>query len=169
MKILKNCTIVKLREYSQSYGQPETIKVSFIKEFEKEIHLISSTGIHQRTMKKGTKVLISFDGKEIKESTFIASTKKALNLLNENRKLIEQQRQIENDKRQELENLQIVKLCNFLSSNPEKINKIRETWTNRNLNNSQRCNKLRMLAAKWINNGSFEGLQLSAFHLVAHI
>ena len=57
MKILANATVTKLREYSQSYGAPETIEFSFIKEFDKEIQLFNSFGAHLRTMRKGTKLL----------------------------------------------------------------------------------------------------------------
>ena len=78
MKILSNATITKLREYSRSYGSEETIEVSFIIEFENEIQLFSSFGLHQRTMRKGTKLLKSFSGIEITERTFKSRTKNNL-------------------------------------------------------------------------------------------
>jgi glycosyltransferase involved in cell wall biosynthesis len=72
------------------------------------------------------------------------------------------------EKRKEIENLQNDKLTEFLKNNPEKIDKIKETWQRCDLNNSQRRNKLRMLAAKWINNGNFNGLELTPQHLIQH-
>ena len=87
MKILANATITKLREYSRSYGALETIEVSFIKEFNNEIQLFNSFGSHQRTMRKGTKLLKSFSGVEITERTFKSRTKKNLQKHRENIKL----------------------------------------------------------------------------------
>ena len=87
MKILANATITKLREYSQSYGAPETIEITFIKEFNNEIQLFNSFGAHLRTMRKGTKLLISFAGTEITERTFKGRTKKNLQKHKENIKL----------------------------------------------------------------------------------
>ena len=87
MKILANAAVTKLREYSQSYGSPETIEVSFIKEFDNEIQLFNSFGAHIRTMRKGTKLLKSFSGVEISERTFKSRTKKNLQKHRENIKL----------------------------------------------------------------------------------
>lgn len=52
MKVLSNCSLTKLREYSQRYGAPETITVPYIKVFEKEIHLLSTNGIKYDVVKK---------------------------------------------------------------------------------------------------------------------
>ena len=87
MKILANATIIKLREYSKSYGSEETKKADFIKEFDNEIQLFNSFGAHLRTMRKGTKVLKSFSGVEISERTFKSRTKKNLQKHRENIKL----------------------------------------------------------------------------------
>ena len=87
MKILANATVTKLRECLQSYGAPETIGFSFIKEFDKEIQLFNSFGAHLRTMRKGTKLLKSFSGVEITERTFKSRTKKNLQKHRENIKL----------------------------------------------------------------------------------
>ena len=76
MKILANATVTKLKEYSKSYGAPENIEVSFIKEFDNEIQLFNYLGSHLRTMRKGTKLLKSFYGVEITERTFKSRTKK---------------------------------------------------------------------------------------------
>ena len=78
MKILANATVTKLREYSKSYGAPEIIEISFIKEFDNEIELFNCFGAHIRTMRKGTKLLKSFLGVEITERTFKSRTKKNL-------------------------------------------------------------------------------------------
>jgi hypothetical protein len=69
IKFLKNGEVVKLREFSRSYGGQETIKVSFIVENENSIDVYGETGFW-RTFKKGTKLLVDFNGKEVKESTF---------------------------------------------------------------------------------------------------
>ena len=87
MKILANATNIKLREYSKSYGAPEIIEVSFIKEFDKEIQLFNSFGAHIRTMRKWTKLLKSFSGVEITERTYKMRTKKNLQKHRENIKL----------------------------------------------------------------------------------
>ncbi len=87
MKILANAIITKLRENKKSYGAPETIEVSFIKEFDNEIQLFNYFGAHQRTMRKGTKLLKSFFGVEITERTFKSRTKKNLQKHRENIKL----------------------------------------------------------------------------------
>ena len=87
MKILANATITKLRENKKSYGAPETIEVSFIKEFENEIQLFNYLGAHIRTMRNGTKLLKSFSGVEITERTFKSRTKKNLQKHRENIKL----------------------------------------------------------------------------------
>ena len=68
--IYKNCEVVKLREYSKSYGSRETIKVSFIKEFNNEIWLLNNEGQHIRTLRKHTKLLISYSGILITERSF---------------------------------------------------------------------------------------------------
>ena len=87
MKILSNATVTKLREYSKSYGAPETIEISFIKEFDNEIQLFNYLGAHLRTMRKGTKLLKSFSGVEITERTFKSRTKNNLQKHIENIKL----------------------------------------------------------------------------------
>ena len=87
MKILANATVTKLREYSKSYGAPEIIEISFIKEFDNEIELFNCFGAHIRTMRKGTKLLKSFLGVEITERTFKSRTKKNLQKHRENIKI----------------------------------------------------------------------------------
>lgn len=93
-RILANCKIVKLREYSKSYGAPETIEVPFLLVFEKEIHLKKETGITYRVMRKGTRLLQSFTGTEISEKAFKLRTNKAKKL-----------EEIENQKRDEAQRI----------------------------------------------------------------
>lgn len=76
-KILTDCTINKLKELSKSYGKPETVRSPYILDFENEIQLISHTGEHQRTFKKGTKLLISYSGTEISERAYKMRINKA--------------------------------------------------------------------------------------------
>ena len=87
MKILSNATVTKLRENKKSYGAPEMIEVSFIKEFDNEIQLFNSFGSHQRTLRKGTKLLKSFSGNKITERTFKKKKKKNLQKNRENIKI----------------------------------------------------------------------------------
>ena len=77
MKVLSNCTLTKLREYSQSYGAAETIDIPYIKEYENEIVLLNQYGEKIRTLKKGTKLLISYTGEEITDRQLVVRSNKA--------------------------------------------------------------------------------------------
>lgn len=77
-EIFANCKVVKLREYRLSYGAPEIIEAPFIKEFDKEIHLINANGGVIRVMRKFTKLLKSFEGSKITERTYKLRTAKNL-------------------------------------------------------------------------------------------
>ena len=56
--ILKNATIVKLREYSRAYGKPETITSAYLFETDKHITTVDEIGREVRTFRKGTRLLI---------------------------------------------------------------------------------------------------------------
>lgn len=76
-RILANVKLQKLKEYSRSYGGVETIDVDFIHEYENEIVLFDCFGNHIRTMKKGTKLLVSFTGTPISERAYKIRVTKA--------------------------------------------------------------------------------------------
>lgn len=163
MKTLANATVTKLRESAQSYGAPETIRAAFIKEFNNEIQLFDELGRHQRTMRKGTKLLISFDGKEITERTFDLRTNKALKAHKEDlaeRKLIEEAQWVENRK---LADAQLIEWTNFLKENPAKIEKY--LGKIKVLNSSKWRNYLKMKFAFACNNESFQNIHLSGSQL----
>ena len=165
MKVLKNCTLIKLREYSSSDGSRETICIPYIKEYENEIMLFNSLGNCTRTMKKGTKLLISFSGKEIKEEIFLKNTKKAIKLHLEECK---KERERAEQKQREINNIaekQGEKWNEFLKANPSSAEKYK-TKVNI-LPSSKWRNYLRMKAAKNINAEKFEGLEISAPKLKA--
>jgi len=160
MKVLSNCSLTKLREYSQRYGAPETITVPYIKVFEKEIHLLSTTGTLQRVMKLGTKLLIDFSGKEITERQLKTRGNKAAKMAYEKRKADE----IENAKQwaeiQKIAAEQQQQWIDFLAKNPQSKAKYIEKVNT--LASSKWRNYLRMKAAKHINGESFQNLQVSA-------
>jgi len=160
MKVLSNCQITKLREYSQSYGAPETINIPYIKVFGNEIHLLSNTGTLQRVMKIGTKLLIHFTGKEITEMQLKRRGNKAAKIAYEKRKAYK----IENAKQwaevQKVAAEQLQKWNLFLSENPQsKAKYLNKANT---MPSSKWRNYLRMKAAKHINGESFQNLQVSA-------
>lgn len=160
MKVLSNCTVTKLKEYSQSYGGQETISVPFIKEMEGEIILLNECGEHFRTLRKFTKKLISFKGNEITERQFKIRTKKAIaqrekerEAMRDNEKLIR-----EENNRKAAEQAEKWKV--FLSENPNSANKYKEKCNT--MPSSKWRNYLRMKAAKHINNENFTTLEISA-------
>lgn len=162
-KILANCQLTKLKEYSQSYGGPETIDYSFIKEFNNEIRCFWSDGSHIRTFKKGTKLLISFKGTEISEKAFKIRVNKAIKA--------NEARQTENARLNEIninrikaiEAIQLAKWNEFLTNNPEKIQKYKDKQTA--LPSSKWRNLLRLKFSKHCNNDTFDGMEVSAAQL----
>ena len=75
--ILKNATIVKLREYSRAYGKPETITSAYLFETDKHITTVDEIGREVRTFRKGTRLLISFSGDTISGDDFIREVEEA--------------------------------------------------------------------------------------------
>ena len=75
--ILKNATIVKLREYSRAYGKPETITSAYLFETDKHITTVDEIGREVRTFRKGTRLLISFTGDTISGDDFISEVEEA--------------------------------------------------------------------------------------------
>lgn len=82
-KILANATVSKLKEYRMSYGGVEEVHYPFIIEYNDKIELIGKSGNVQRTMRKYTKVLQSWQGTEITERAFNMRVKKAKKAYNE--------------------------------------------------------------------------------------
>lgn len=78
MKILSNCELSKLKEYAKSYGNTEVLNIPFIHEYENTIICYNKTGKHLRTFKKGTKLLVSFKGKEISQRSYKMRINKAI-------------------------------------------------------------------------------------------
>ena len=163
MKTLANATVTKLREYSQSYGAPETIEVSFIKEFDKEIQLFDSLGRHQRTMKKGTKLLISFTGKEITERTFKARTNKAMKAHKERIEVERLKDEAKYAENQKLASEQLISWSEFLKNNPEKVAKYSVKINQ--MNHSKMRNYLKMKFAKHCNNENFQNIAVNGGQL----
>ena len=159
MKVLSNCTVIKLREYSQSYGSPETIHSPYIKELEKEIWLCNECGEPVRIMRKFTKVLISYTGKEITLRQLKIRTNKAI-LLRTNKRLAEiELNKIAESKRMAIAEKQASQWAEFLKNNPEsKAKYISKCET---MSSGKWRNYLRLKAAKHINRESFQHLEIS--------
>lgn len=152
MKVLSNCTVTKLREYSQSYGSPKTLNVPYIKEFANEIWLLNDCGEHTRTMRKGTKVLISFKGTEITERQLKTRANKAIAERTSQRlKAIEEQRQQESIAAE-----QLTKWKMFLQANPDKKDYFKEKG--KAMPSKKFENYLTMKFAKNCNNEIFAGI-----------
>lgn len=164
MKILANAKITKLKEYSQSYGGPETIEVSYLKVYNKEIYFVSSAGSVGRMIRIGTKLLISFTGTEISERTFNLRTKKADKANKERIALLEAERNAEILKNKEIAAVQLEAWKLFLTENPQKIVKYLDKVNS--LPSSKWRNLLRMKAAKHVCDGQFNSLVASAPELV---
>ena len=165
MKVLSNCSLTKLREYSQSYGAPETITVPYIKEFEREIWLLNECGEHTRTLKKGTKLLINYSGKEITQRQLNIRANKAITQRTNERLAYIATEKIKLEQRQAIAAQQGVKWAEFLSNNPQSKEKYIDKCNT--LPSSKWRNYLRMKAAKHINEECFTTLQISAPELKA--
>lgn len=163
MKVLSNCKLTKLREYSKSYGTKETLNIHYIKEFDKEIWLLNEYGNHIRTLRKNTKLLISFEGKEITLRQLATRAKKAeLKRSIDTNERLAKQKESESIYMAESER-QLALWENFINENPESkakyIQKIKEK------SSSKWRNYLRMKAAQHINNEQFNGMVLSPAQL----
>ena len=102
IKFFKGGSITKLAEYRRSYGSAQTTEVAYIVEENKHITVYSSNG-DNRTFKKGTKLLVSFQGKrEVKESTFKAWLNKVAK--EEIEQLAERRLELDNQAKQRIEN-----------------------------------------------------------------
>lgn len=163
MKILANATVTKLREYSQSYGAPETINVAYIKELDKEIQLFNFLGIHQRTMKKGTKLLISFAGTEIIERTFKTRTNKAMKAHKERIDIERLEDEAKFKENQKLSSEQLISWSELLKNNPEKF--VKYSVKINQMNNSKMRNYLKMKFAKHCNNENFQNIAVNGGQL----
>lgn len=168
MKILKNATVTKLKEYSRSYGPAHTINVDFIIEYENQIILLTKTGAAYRSLKKGTKLLISFTGTEITERAFKMACKNMASAIKMANLRAEEER-IKQEYRNDVADKQLKQWIEFLKANPDKIekykNKVAASPSNSSRSGNWR-NWLRMKAAKHINSGQFNGLEVSAPELM---
>lgn len=111
VKFLKDVIVQKRKEYGRSYGAIEVLFYPVAVEHEGHIMLMND-GLQVRKMKKGTKLLVSFDGKEISEKDFNAKIKKV-------------QKQIDYDWKARIEKEEKERLiCSMLKNNErERIEK----------------------------------------------
>lgn len=168
MKILTNCTIWKRKEYSQSYGGVEKVPAAYIKEFDKEIWWLNDQGQHVRTLRKGTQLLWSFEGKEITERQFITRTNKAKKAFNAQLEAERLEREKQATELKIIGAQQLDKWIAFLSANPAKKERYANECKTRPSNASRSGNWrnwIRMKAAKYINGGNFNGMILSPWEL----
>jgi len=70
MKHYSNIIMTKLKEYSRSYGGKETVNYAYGIDTGKQWYFYSENGLHSRTMRKGTKVLIDVQGDAMSEEAF---------------------------------------------------------------------------------------------------
>lgn len=167
MKTLANATVTKLKEYSQSYGQPETIKVPFINVLANEIHLLNEFGKVTRIMRKGTKLLIDYNGTEISERAFKIRTNKASLVAKEAAAIAEKEQEQRAAANQIITEKQLSDWIEFIKANPDKVAQLKEKIST--MPSSKWRNLLRMKAAKYINLGKFDTLMLSAPQLKSTI
>jgi hypothetical protein len=158
-----DCEVIKLKEYRQSYGGKEVIKVPFIREYDSEIALISDTGNVIRTLRKNTKLLISFSGKEISERAFNLRTNKNARLSETARQETIKANDEQLKKVSEIRKNQIALWVDFISLHPEKSKKYSEKIAQ--MNNNRKANYLRLKFAKHLNNGNFEGIEITGREL----
>lgn len=164
-KILANCELKKLKEYSRSYGGIETLSIAFIKERGGEITTHSATGLHLRTFRKGTKLLIDFRGEPISERQFVLRTNKAKASakIESDKKAAEQA--ILDAERAKIAAEQSEAWAQYLCAHPEKAERYKSKVKNSPSNSSRSGNWrnwLRMKAAKKIAGEKFSELVLSA-------
>ena len=165
MKVLSKCTVVKLREHAQSYGSPETIAAPYIKEFSNEIWLLNECGEHIRTMRKGTKLLVNYSGKEITQRQLTGRANKAI-LQRTNKRLADMAaNEIAQKERQLIADVQAAKWAEFLANNPERKAKYIDKCNT--MSSGKWRNYLRLKAARHINGESFQNLEISAPQLKA--
>ena len=128
--ILANCEVIKLREYSRSYGKPETIKVPYIMVFDKSILLINERGGYGRILRRGSKLLIDYKGTEISERAFKIRTNKARKEWENKLAQIESQNQARIEANEKVKAAQIAKLKSYFEARPDFLveikNKIEE-------------------------------------------
>lgn len=160
MKILSNASVTKLKELYKSYGGVETIEVPFIRVNSDSIDLLSSEGYHVRSMRIGTKLLIDFKGIEISEKAFARRIIKAIKVAD----ALKVERQLDIARIRSISHSQAMLWETFLMSNPGKIAKYLSK--SNKMQASKWRNLLRMKAAKYINDGSFNGLEVSAYDLI---
>lgn len=164
LSIFSNATIVKLKEYRKSYGSPESIVYPYIKEFNNEIHLFNSSGNHLRTLRKGTKLLISYTGTLITERAFKLRVNKAIALKDLKNFKSKSRGYTSILRRFEFSARQAELWTNFLIENPEKVIKYKSKVAS--MPSSKWRNLLRLKAAKHFNGGQFTGLEISANELL---
>ena len=123
-RILANCTVTKLKELSKSYGKPEEIKVPFIFEYADKIEIMNVCGCNIRTLKKGTKLLISYTGTEISEKAYNLRINKASKELAERNREREAAQQAQQGQIEALKQGQTEILRNEFLKNTDFLNQI---------------------------------------------
>ena len=156
--ILKNATIVKLREYSRAYGKPETITSAYLFETDKHITTVDEIGREVRTFRKGTRLLISFTGDTISGDDFIREVEEAKETKQSQASAQLAANELEVKRSREISAKQLDAFKAILT--PGRVNKYRAKLAE--LNNSKGRNYLMMKAAKHVNGGKFEGLHVSS-------
>ena len=163
--ILKNAQITKLKEYSRSYGGIETIEVPYVIEHYNSIDLVNNVGVVVRTMRKGTKVLISFKGTACSETAMKRAVNKAKKDAATERKAREAHEASVQAANRIIADKQLEAWRTMLQENTERLARYKAEIQGRPSNSSRSGNWrnwIRLKAAKHINNGKFEGLLCSA-------
>lgn len=159
-RIFAKAQVTKLKEYSRSYGNPETIEVAYIIEKDSEIELLNERGQHLRTMKIGTKLLIGYNGTEITERSFKIRTNKSKRKFAEKLEQIKKEEAINNEKIAELIKTQSEKLKKIFIESPKFHEKIKNRITNYSGKNWRNWVKMKVVAK--INDGEFNNFELTA-------
>jgi hypothetical protein len=163
-EILANATVTKLREYRQKYGAPEIVPVPYIVVYEKQIQLLTETGHLRRTMKRGTRLLVEFNGQPITQRAFDMRIKKAKAAAEIQRQIsiIEQQKRLK--ELREIAEKQATAWHEYLKQNPQKVDKYKAKIAA--MSSAKGRNYVRLKAANKINAGSFNGLAATAHDLL---
>ena len=153
MKNLKNVTVNKLREYSQSYGSVVVLEFPLAQTDGKFLYLFDEYGNLYRKMRIGTKLLVSFTGTEITERSFKIAQNKLLKAL----ELSKIQQKIENQKfeeaRENMYNLCIELTETKFFDNLEAIKiKVSEKYPNLNFSHQTSKQIAFFINTKFMNN-----------------
>lgn len=160
MKIFANAQVNKLKEYSRSYGGPETLEAAFVFEFENEIQLLDGLGRHTRTFRKGTRLLIGFTGTEITERAFKGRVKRAVKAQAEELEARRIEAEVKLKQLNATIKEQSERLQGIFDSNTEFRSRIKDRI--RNYSSKNWRNWVVMKVAQKLNDEKFNGLELSS-------